>query len=181
LKLRDALRFRPDRILIEFVPFMYSPRGGINFGLVVLAARLALGARIRGSGRVQVMFHELWFPFAWRPKDMLLHMAHRSMVLGLAMLSDDIFCSTTRFAREVRDVLGPIRRPVHVLPVGSSLERDETPRRPPRDRDETLRVALFGSLHVSKNAPLVARAIHENWNSPSSVPHSRSFAPRCPN
>jgi glycosyltransferase involved in cell wall biosynthesis len=159
--LRDALRFRPDRILVEFVPFMYSPRGGINFGLVLLAAILAVRARLRGAGRVQVMFHELWFPFTWKPKDFVLHVAHRCMVFGLAALSDDVFCSTTRFARQVRGVLGPLSRPVHVLPVGSSLERNESPSPPPRVRDKTLRIALFGSLHVSKNVPLVVRALHE--------------------
>jgi glycosyltransferase involved in cell wall biosynthesis len=161
LTVRDALRFRPDRILIEFVPFMYSPRGGINFGLVLLALVLAVRARIRKSGRLQVMFHELWFPLAWRPKDLVLHLAHRSMVFGLAALSDDVFCSTTRFAREVRRVLGPLSRPVHVLPVGSSLERDDRPAPPPRIRDKTLRIALFGSLHVSKNVPLVVQTIYE--------------------
>ena len=128
---------------------------------LVLAAVLAARARLRGTGRVQVMFHELWFPFAWRPKDLVLHLAHRLMVFGLAALSHDIFCSTTRFAREVRKTLGPLSRPAHVLPVGSSLERDDPPPLPQRARDRTLRIALFGSLHVSKNVPLVVRAIHE--------------------
>src|SRR6476659_7184382 len=39
----------PDRVLIQFVPFMYARRGGINFSIVAAAAWL--GARALASGR----------------------------------------------------------------------------------------------------------------------------------
>ena len=161
LSLRNALRFEPDKILIEFVPFMYAPRGGINFGLVALGAVLAFRSRVRGKGDVQVMFHELWYPFAWKPKPFVLHLAHRLMVFGLATLSHEIFCSTTRFASGVRETLGPWRRPIHVLPVGSALERDTESPRPEPTHGRVLKLALFGPLHESKNVRLVLQAIRD--------------------
>ncbi len=156
-----ALRFEPDRIVIQFVSFMYSRRGGINATIVWLALFLAVRARLTGRGRVQVMFHELWYPFSWRPKDAILHLAHRAMVLGLSLASSDVFCATERFAKEVKSMLGPLRGRVHVLVVGSNLETNGAPPPLPAAPDGALRIGLFGSLHVSKNVPLVLRSIHE--------------------
>ena len=158
-----ALRVDPDEILVEFVPNMYSPKSGINLSLVALASYLGLRARVRRKGHVGVMFHELWYPFGWDPKSLVLHLAHRCMVFGVAVASTNVFCSTSRNASEVRRVLGPISRPIHVLPVGSSLERDEATPEPERSLDGRLKLAIFGSLHVSKNAPLVLGALHEAW------------------
>lgn len=160
--LPSALRFEPDRVVIQFVSFMYSARGGLNATIVWLALFLAARARWAGRGRVQVMFHELWYPFSWRPKDAVIHLAHRAMVLGLSLASDEVFCATERFAKEVKSMLGPLRSRVHVLVVGSNLEMDAgAPPAAPMAPDDALRIGLFGSLHVSKNVPLVLRSIHE--------------------
>jgi glycosyltransferase involved in cell wall biosynthesis len=155
----SALEFDPDTILIEFVPNMYAPKSGINFSLVLLAWHLARRAQTRDKGHVSVMFHELWYPFGWRPKALVLHLAHRAMVLGVALASKDIFCSTARNASEVRRLLGPLSRPIHVLPVGSSLERDDVRAEPKRPADERLKLGIFGSLHQSKNTELVLETI----------------------
>jgi glycosyltransferase involved in cell wall biosynthesis len=158
---RRALDFGPDKILVEFVPFMYTPRGGINFSLVFLAWFLAARARVVGRGRVQVMFHELWYPFAWRPKDALLHLAHRCMVFGVGVASEDVFCSTPYGVDVVRRRLWPFQRETHLLPVASSLERDGASAPSPRPPDDVLRLAIFGSLHAGKNASLVFEAVRE--------------------
>jgi glycosyltransferase involved in cell wall biosynthesis len=157
----SALAFDPDRILVQFVPNMYAPKSGINFGLVLLAWHLARRAKARGKGHVSVMFHELWYPFGWQPKALVLHLSHRAMVLGVALASKDIFCSTARNASEVRRLLGPLSRPIHVLPVGSSLERDQRPERAARRDDGRLKLAIFGSLHLSKNTELVLETIRQ--------------------
>ncbi|HEX6277293.1 MAG TPA: glycosyltransferase [Polyangiaceae bacterium] len=159
--LESALAFDPDEILVQFVPNMYAPKSGINFSLVLLAWHLARRAQARGKGHVSVMFHELWYPFGWQPKALVLHLSHRAMALGVALASKDIFCSTERNASEVRRLLGPLTRPIHVLPVGSSLERDPAPKPPERPADDRLKLAIFGSLHQSKNTELVLETIRQ--------------------
>lgn len=154
-----ALRTEPDRVLIQFVPFMYSRRGGINFSIVAVAAALALRARLRGRGSVEVMFHELWYPFSTRPRDIVLHTAHRLMVMGLGAAARDVFCATERFVGEVSHTLGPLVKSVHLLEVGSNLERDDAQLAPRPPQTGALRLALFGSLHPSKNVPMVLRAL----------------------
>jgi glycosyltransferase involved in cell wall biosynthesis len=157
----NALEFDPDAILIEFVPNMYAPKSGINFSLVLLAWKLARRAQLRGRGQVSVMFHELWYPFGWQPKALVLHLAHRAMVLGVALASKEIFCSTSRNVSEVRRMLGPLSPPIHVLPVGSSLEREDARTPLERPADERLKLGIFGSLHQSKNTELVLETIRE--------------------
>lgn len=169
--LRRALHIRPDVVLVQFVPFMYAPRGGINFTLVLLCAGLSLRARWTGHGHVQVMFHELWYPFGWRPKALVMHAAHRVMVFGSGVAARDLFAATSRFAEEVRRNLGPFGKAVHVLAVGSNLERDERPLSSEQREDGLLKIALFGGLHPSKNVPLVLRTLHEA--ALRGVPHFR--------
>jgi glycosyltransferase involved in cell wall biosynthesis len=157
-----ALRVRPDVVLVEFVPFMYARKGGINATIVLLCAGLSLRARWTGGGHLQVMFHELWYPFTWRPKSVVMHVAHRCMVFGIAAAARDVFCATSRFAEEVRRNLGPFTKTVHVLAVGSNLERDErVDLSDERGATDALQIGLFGGLHPSKNVPLVLRTLHE--------------------
>lgn len=159
--MKRALATKPDRILIQFVPFMYARRGGINFSIVALGALLAIRAAFAHEGRVQVMFHELWYHLSPDPKAVVMHSAHRAMVLGLSLAARDNFCATTRFAAEVERNMGPLHGRVHLLAVGSNLERDDAPLRERPPQEGKLRVALFGSVHSSKNVPLVLRALHE--------------------
>jgi glycosyltransferase involved in cell wall biosynthesis len=161
MALGPVLRFDPELVLIQFVPFMYAPRGGINFTLVALASFFALRARLRGRGAVQVMFHEIWFPLSRSPKALVLHVAHRAMALGVSLSAAESFCSTEISARLLKKFLRPLTRPVHVLFVGSNLERRVRPRSGAAARGAPLKVCIFGSTHLSKNVPLVLRTLHE--------------------
>ncbi|HEV8547906.1 MAG TPA: hypothetical protein VGQ57_02740, partial [Polyangiaceae bacterium] len=105
--IRPALEFEPDRILIQFVPFMYAERGGINFTLVALAWFWAVHARLNGKRGVEVMFHETWFPFAWEPKAIVMTVCHRAMAFGVAAVARRNFCSTFVAARMVKKLLRP--------------------------------------------------------------------------
>jgi glycosyltransferase involved in cell wall biosynthesis len=161
--LRRALRFDPDTILIQFVPFLYSARGGINFSLVALTLFLAARGRLLRKGRVEIMFHEIWYPFSWRPKDAVMHVAHRLMAFGITIAATRSFCSTTLFVTLVERNVRPFKRPINFLAVGSNLEREQESPRPfdlDRSPDE-LRVGLFGSAHPSKRLPMVLRALHK--------------------
>jgi glycosyltransferase involved in cell wall biosynthesis len=161
--LRQALRFDPDRILIQFVPFMYSTRGGINFSLVALSLFLAARGRLLRKGHVEIMFHEIWYPFSWRPKDAVMHVAHRLMAFGITVAAKRSFCATTLFVTLVERNARPFKRPIEFLAVGSNLEREhDGPRQegPPHSPDE-LRIGLFGSAHPSKRLPVVLRALRK--------------------
>lgn len=160
LALAPALRFDPDRVLIEFVPFMYAERGGINLTLVAVAWFWKLRRSWRGKGDVEVMFHEVWFPFSWDARAAVMHVLHRCMAFGVSLAAERSFCSTGFSARLVKAQLGPFVRAVHVLFVGSNLERHERPAPSVPLPGAPLKVCIFGSVHPSKNVPLVLRALH---------------------
>jgi glycosyltransferase involved in cell wall biosynthesis len=157
--LKSALRFDPDRVLIQFVPFMYSERGGINLTLVAFAWFWKLRALRHRKGAVHVMFHEIWFPLSRRPSAVVMHVLHRCMALGVSLAAEHNFCATGIAARLVEKQLRPFARPVDVLFVGSNLERSSRPVAVRSPERTPLKVCIFGSVHPSKNVPLVLRTL----------------------
>jgi glycosyltransferase involved in cell wall biosynthesis len=122
LSLDNALaRQRPDRILIQYVPH--------SFGLKAMNLPFAtwVAARARTFGPVWVMFHEITFPFRWRP---LSHAALGAATTAMARLvagaADRVFVSTTAWVPRLRRIC-PHARPAEWLPVPSNLPTDPRP------------------------------------------------------
>lgn len=147
LRLLLKLRKSPfDKILIQYVPFMYARRAGINFTLVLFC----LLTKLFTASRLQVMFHELHYPFRYNPKEFFMFLCHHIMLFGIGAVSDDLFVSTGRFKAYLERVF-PGRKAV-LLEVGSNIPRLSSGL---SDIDDVLDLCLFGSLHPSKEYPRI--------------------------
>jgi glycosyltransferase involved in cell wall biosynthesis len=108
-------RPRPDRVLVQYVPHAY----GLKAMNLPFAAWVA--ARAGRAAPVWVMFHEVAFPFRWRPPaHALLGAAHAVMARLVAGAADRVFVSIPGWAPVIRKFC-PRARPAEWLPVPSNL------------------------------------------------------------
>lgn len=110
-----ARRPRPDRLLVQYVPHAYGLK----------AMNLPFAAWVAGrAGRhapVWVMFHEVAFPFRWRPPaHAVLAAAHAVMARLVAGATTRVFVSIPGWGPVLRRFC-PRVRPAEWLPVPSTL------------------------------------------------------------
>jgi glycosyltransferase involved in cell wall biosynthesis len=149
-------RDRPDRILVQYVPHAYGYKA-LNLPFAAWLARRA-GRR----APVWVMFHEVAFPFRWRPvTHAVLATTHRLMARLIAGVADRVFVSVPAWEPLLRAAC-PRMRPAEWLPVPSNL-----PAAPPTnspsldDRGRTVvgHFGTFGDVITDLLAPVVARLL----------------------
>jgi hypothetical protein len=102
---------RPDRILIQYVPHAY----GMKAMNVPFASWVSV--RARRIAPVWVMFHEVQFPFRWRPvTHAVLGIATRRMARLVAGAADRVFVSIPAWGDLIRRSC-PRSKPAEWLPV----------------------------------------------------------------
>jgi len=127
-------RIRPDALLIQYVPHSYDPRG-VTFTVNVLPTVIRLAARVR----VVTNFHELYMPFGPSLGHTAAAAWQRTMAVATAAGSHAITVTADEWLRRLRRM--GVRRPVHVIPVGSNV-----PTAPLSVEDRgRLRVGLLGT------------------------------------
>lgn len=85
---RALARTKPDRILVQYAPHAYGCKA-MNLPFAAWVA-----TRARALAPVWVMFHEVAFPFSWRPaKYALLAATHRVMARLVAGAAARVFAS----------------------------------------------------------------------------------------
>ena len=131
-----------DKILIQYVPHMYNPRGGVNFSLPSFIIFL----RIFSSLSIEVMFHELHYPFEYSIKSLLLWFCHHMMLIPSLWFSHRSFFSTERFLKKANKL--NLTTKIYYLPVGSNISRSDFLGK--SSDTEFLKLVIFGGLHVSK-------------------------------
>lgn len=108
-------RLRPDRILVQYVPHAFGWKA-MNLPFAAWVA-----ARARRLAPVWVMFHEVAFPFRWRPAShAVLGAATRVMARLVAGAADRVFVSAVAWAARVR-TLCPGSKPAEWLPIPSNI------------------------------------------------------------
>jgi glycosyltransferase involved in cell wall biosynthesis len=113
LKLDHAIarRPRPDRVLVQYVPHAFGWKA-MNVPFVLWVA-----LRARRLAPVWVMFHEVAFPFSWRPpKYALLGSVNNLMARLLAGAADRVLVSVPGWEPTLRRMCPKVRRP-EWLPV----------------------------------------------------------------
>ncbi len=142
-----------DKIIIQFVPHMYSSKGGLvpSIGIFALLCKFLYGPRL------QVMFHELHYPFSFYWKDALMWLCHHFMYVMCLWCSQEAFFSTQTNLKKGRHVA--LRDNCHWLPVGSNISRFKG--LIGHEGHKNLKVCLFGGLHVSKRYDLVFQILNE--------------------
>lgn len=157
--LRTIASLAPNRIVLQYLPFLYNARGGINFSICFFV----LLARLRGY-RIDLVCHELYYPWLPRPKAMVMFCSHVAMLLLLGLAADRVFASTELFAKRAGRILFWRRRVFH-LPVGSNMPwlpvaQDEIERFRRSHRLMGKRVlTCFGTSHPTRDHDLVLSAI----------------------
>lgn len=147
---RILRRLRPDRILVQYTPHAFGYKA-MNLPLAVWLNRRA--ARI---APLWVMFHEVAFPFSWRPlKYAVLAGVNRLMARLIAAAAARLFVSIPAWGELVRR-LCPGSPPAEWLPIPSTLPTTADPSAVAAVRrryapDGTVLVGHFGTY-----GPLIA-------------------------
>jgi len=112
---------RPDFILIQYVPHAFGWKA-MNLPFAVWVS-----LRARRHGPVWVMFHEVLFPFAWRPSShAVLGVVSRLMARLIAGAADRTFVSIPAWGSLLSQIL-PSMKPPTWLPVPCVVASDATP------------------------------------------------------
>jgi glycosyltransferase involved in cell wall biosynthesis len=101
---------RPDRVLVQYTPHAFGYKA-MNLPFAAWVA-----ARAGRFGPVWVLFHEVNYPFGWRPKPATLAAAHRLMARLVAGAADRVFVTTTAWEERLRRFC-PRAKPAEWLPV----------------------------------------------------------------
>jgi glycosyltransferase involved in cell wall biosynthesis len=108
---------RPDRILVQYSP----PAFGWKAMNVPFAAWIA--TRARRIAPMWVMFHEVAFPFSWRPKHAVLGVATRLTARLVAGAADRVFVSIPVWGDLLQRICPRVKRS-EWLPVPCTLAID---------------------------------------------------------
>ena len=135
----------PSTILIQYVPFMYSKRGGINFCLPLII----LYFRIFTNIKVHIMFHELFYPLEPFPKAIIMNLCHHISFYFSSIGSNKIFVATNNSRKMVKRKLLELRKVYH-LPVSSNV--DDSNVDVSKNSKQLQYLLFFGTLHASKNS-----------------------------
>lgn len=114
-------RPRPDRVLVQYTPHAFGLKA-MNLPFAVWVA-----ARLRHVAPVWVMFHEVAFPFSWRPaKYAVLGSVNRLMARLMVGAAERVFVSISAWG-DLLKRLCPRSRPAEWLPVPCTLDTDPDP------------------------------------------------------
>ena len=152
-----------NEILFQYVPFMYSKRGGINFTIIFVTLYLKLFK----TKKIKFMFHELHYPLQPNLKAMIMWFFHHLMLLGTAGIVDRSHTSTEFFAKYLQRFLPWKKGSISHLPVGSNISKYEftsSEKEQLIDKYELDGYALigcFGSFHPSKEYATILSVLYE--------------------
>jgi glycosyltransferase involved in cell wall biosynthesis len=111
-------RVRVDRLLIQYVPHAYG------YKAMNLPFALWVATRAWRHAPLWVMFHEVAFPFRWRPPThAILGTTHRVMARLIAGAAERLFSAANAWGPIIKR-LCPRARPVEWLPIPSNIPDD---------------------------------------------------------
>ncbi|MFZ4713412.1 MAG: hypothetical protein ACOYL6_06860 [Bacteriovoracaceae bacterium] len=138
-----------DRYLIQYVPFMYERRGGINFSFPIFIIYLCWVKK----KKIDLMVHEINYPFELNPKSALMFFSHGLMMFMLCLGKKHMFVSTEYFCRQLKKYFFVSPKKLTRLPVGSNIPVTSFPKNP----NNELTIGLFGKLHPAKEVPMILK------------------------
>ncbi|MCE9561938.1 MAG: hypothetical protein K8U57_07775 [Planctomycetes bacterium] len=140
----------PDRILVQYVPHAFG------FKAMNLLFAVWIASRARRLAPVWVMFHEVAFPFSWRPlKHVALGATTHVMARLLAGAADRVFVSVPAWGQMLKWICSGGRGP-EWLPVPCTLETDPAPEAVGAVRSQVARVGMPLVGHFGTFGCLVA-------------------------
>ena len=146
-----------DILLIQYVPFMYAKRAGINFSFILFCLYL----RFFKNKTIVSYCHELHYPFHMNLKALLMAFSHWVMLIGLTLSSNRILVSCERFKRELNRLTFFSSSKIDVVPVGSNINAAVANKL----KGQKYRIGMFGSFHPSKHVPEILNGCLDKVNS----------------
>jgi len=141
----------PDRLVVQYNPFGFGPRGFNPWLPLTLA-------RVRKRVPISVMFHETYVPCE-SAAQFAMRLWQIPQFFFLCRIADPLFASCDRWLPAIRRASG---REAVSLPVGSNVERSRLTRGEARARlgigDNTLVPGVFGSAHPSRLLDWISHA-----------------------
>ena len=164
LKVRKAFLELPteyDQIIIQYVPSLYASRGGINFSIVFFFIYLRFIIIKNKKTKINVIFHELFYPLQFHWKAIVLHLCHKSMLLFTVISSHRGFCSTSYFTNLLKKIPFTKNKIIH-LPVGPTVEIPKELK--VRNVNDVLKFTIFGGYHPSKRYDIIFNVLERLFN-----------------
>jgi glycosyltransferase involved in cell wall biosynthesis len=118
MAIRKQLPGSGGKILLQ-----YSAYGFDRHGFPRKLLRALIDWKRETSGRLVIMFHEIWTFWPFMNKNFIVQFLHRRAIKRLLECADEVFTSTQSQAEHLRH-LSPHPR-VKVLPVGSNIRRND--------------------------------------------------------
>lgn len=146
-----------NNIIIQYVPSLYADRGGINFSILFFFIYLRLFTKCK----ITFLYHELYYPFSFYWKNIILHISHKIMLFISINTSHQVFCSTEYFTQVAKNFLF-VHSNISRLPIPSNIEEKNELVHTPREQNSYI---IFGSPHPSKKYSEVLSCFEQAYNS----------------
>lgn len=141
-------RHKPfDAIIIQYVPTLYGPRGGINFSILLFF----LWLRFIKKQNTSFIFHELYYPLLGNWKAIILHLCHKFMLFFSVLSARSAFYSTQNNLKTAKRLSFSKAKHFH-LPVGASININSDIQFTDAQNNTYI---LFGGFHPSKRYDLI--------------------------
>ncbi len=144
-----------DTIFIQYTPFAFSKRGGINYFIpyLIFYCRYILNLR------VHTLFHEINWPFELKIKSLIMYSSHQIQAFLISIFSNQVFVSNTHFIKLIKNIAPWIKKPI-VLNSGSNLPfKKNSNFKSQYDLNAKFLFCMFGGFHPSKRQELAIESI----------------------
>ncbi len=140
LKARKFLIKRaPTKVIFQYVPNMYNPRGGINLTFSSFISSIPKNIEVIG------IFHELYYPLLLELRSFVLHPTHRYQLKVHLERCDRVVTTTEEFAQIINKIND--KKHAVVLPAYSNILKMS---QECEVASKKIKLAFIGGLHPSK-------------------------------
>lgn len=154
------MRLKPENIFVQYEPFMYQQRGGINFGIPFFLLYISLFK----AQKVHTYFHELYHPFNGTFKTLIMFICHHLMFIITMLASSKIYCSTKNNFKRILFFRFQNSGNLHLLHVGANIKKYSFKNHSFLKEKlgilpNELVLGLFGTFHTSKNTKEILESL----------------------
>jgi len=146
-----------DQLFLQYVPHLYG-RAGINLGVMILLLYLKVFTKIK----IEIMYHELFYPIQFNPKALILHFIHQKMLFISILAGNQYFCSCHKVKSILERQFFFRKKRMSLLPISSTVDNPslnnteiENLRLDLGIKSDDLVIGSLGNFHPSKNYPLI--------------------------
>lgn len=142
----------PRKIIFQYVPNMYNPRGGINLAFAKFISSIPREIKVIG------FFHELYYPLLPELRSLILHPTHKYQLRNLLQRCDQVVTTTEEFGELIKRMTNNAN--LTILPAYSNITR--VVEKESETTSSKRKIAFIGGLHPSKCIPEIIERLIKN-------------------